>query len=48
MFIDIDKLIKLVKALTSARFHGRIILSFEAGNIVHIKKEETLKAADLN
>jgi hypothetical protein len=47
MHISIDKLIELVKSLTSAQFFGKLVISIEHGRITSIKKEETLKATDL-
>jgi hypothetical protein len=35
--------INLIKAAVRDRFYGRITLHFEAGKIVHMKREQTLK-----
>ncbi len=38
-----DWLIKLINAASQNRFYGRIALHFEAGKLVHVKREETMK-----
>jgi len=38
---------RLLARLGRERFYGKLTLSFEAGNIVSLRKEETLKPADL-
>jgi hypothetical protein len=38
---------RLLARLGRDRFYGKLTLSFEAGNIVSLRKEETLKPADL-
>jgi hypothetical protein len=37
------KIIELIKSLVDSRFYGKITISFEAGNITLIRKEETMK-----
>jgi len=39
--------IRLLARLGRERFYGKVTLSFEAGNIATIRKEETLKANEL-
>jgi len=39
--------IRLLARLGRERFYGKLTISFEAGNIVSLRKEETLKPADL-
>jgi len=36
-------IMKLIKELINNRYYGKLIISFQAGKIVHAKKEETLK-----
>ncbi len=38
-----DWLKNIIKEATSKQFYGKIHLHFEAGRLVHIKREETLK-----
>ena len=38
-----QKLIEIIKGLTSAKFYGKLIIRFEAGNVVLLTKEENLK-----
>jgi hypothetical protein len=38
-----SKLVDLLMSLTSALFYGTVTIKFEAGKIVHVKKEESLK-----
>jgi hypothetical protein len=35
--------IKILKQLIESRFYGKVVLSFECGKIVLVKKEETIK-----
>ena len=37
------KLIKIIRDLTSAKFYGKLIIRFEAGNVVLLTKEENIK-----
>lgn len=37
-----------INNLVESRFYGKVTLSFEAGNITTVKKEETLKPPKLN
>jgi hypothetical protein len=37
------KLLEMLKELTENRFFGRLEIIFNAGKIVHVKKEESLK-----
>jgi len=39
--------IRLLAKLGREGFYGKLTISFEAGNIVSLRKEETLKPADL-
>ena len=43
-----NEAIDLIRQLTSDRFYGALTLKFEAGRIVTIKKEQTLKPTDLS
>lgn len=38
-----DKLLDIIKALAADRFYGKLVISFEAGSVVHLKKEESVK-----
>ena len=38
-----DKLIDIIKALIAACFWGKLTIHFEAGKVVHLKKEESIK-----
>jgi hypothetical protein len=38
-----DKLFKLIKELIDKKFYGSLLVKFEAGNIVIVKKEESIK-----
>jgi hypothetical protein len=40
---QLKSLLELVKGLTERKFFGRLEIIFNAGKIVHIKKEESLK-----
>ena len=42
-----EKLIKLIKELIENKWYGKIELTVEAGNIVLIRKTETLKLENL-
>ena len=35
--------VDVIKKISSEKFYGKIILQFEAGKIVLIRKEETIK-----
>jgi hypothetical protein len=39
---------RLIQELAQKRFYGNVTLKFEAGKIVLLKKEETLKPTDLS
>lgn len=39
----IEKFIKYVIALTKIKFYGKIIISFENGDIVHLSEKKSLK-----
>jgi hypothetical protein len=39
----LEKFIKYIVALTKVKFYGKVIISFENGNIVHLKEEKSLK-----
>lgn len=43
----LQQTIRLLARLGRERFFGKLTLSFEAGNIVTLRKEETLKPTDL-
>jgi hypothetical protein len=43
MLEQLKKLSDIVRDLILARFYGTIAVKFEAGKIVHIKKEESIK-----
>jgi hypothetical protein len=43
-----DEIIALVRQLIRERFYGALTLKFEAGRITTIKKEQTIKPADLS
>ena len=38
-----DKLIAMIKDLTYSKFWGTLVLRFENGKIVHIRKVENIK-----
>ena len=38
----------LIRELAESRFYGSLTLKFEAGKVVTLKKEETLKPQDLS
>ena len=40
---QLSKLFEMLKKLTSMKFYGSILIKFECGRIVHIKKEENIK-----
>ena len=40
---DMEKLIKLIQALIEKKFYGSIEIKMEAGNIVIVKKTESIK-----
>ena len=39
----LKKLLALIERLIEGRFYGSLMIKFEAGNIVTLKKEETIK-----
>lgn len=39
----LERLIAMLKDLTEKRFFGRIEVVFNAGKVVHVKKEESVK-----
>jgi hypothetical protein len=43
-----NETIELIRQLVRERFYGALTLKFEAGRIVTIKKEQTLKPNDLS
>jgi hypothetical protein len=43
----LQQTIRLLARLGRERFFGKLTLSFEAGNIVTLRKEETLKPNEL-
>jgi len=40
-------IVKLIRKLEEENFYGELILQLERGNIVSIRREETLKLKDL-
>lgn len=38
-----NKLINLIKELITKKFYGSLLIKFESGKIVYIKKEQTIK-----
>ena len=45
--VALQQTIRLLARLGREKFFGKLTLSFEAGNIVVLRKEETLKPNDL-
>jgi hypothetical protein len=43
MEAKIERLLKLVMTLTERLFYGTLTIKFEAGKIVQVKKEESIK-----
>lgn len=43
-----NETIELLKNLSREGFYGAVTIKFEAGNVVYVKKEETLKPANLS
>lgn len=43
-----DEAISLIRQLARERFYGALTLKFEAGRITTIKKEQTIKPANLS
>ena len=41
--VQLDKVADMLKRLTQNCFYGSILLKFENGKIVHVKKEESIK-----
>jgi hypothetical protein len=39
----INKFVQLLMSLTETLFYGTVTIKFEAGKIVHVKKEESIK-----
>lgn len=39
----IDKIVSMLKQFIVDHFYGKLILSFEAGKLVHIEKRESIK-----
>jgi len=33
----------MIEEMITGRFYGSLLIKFEAGNIVHLKKEESIK-----
>ena len=40
---QLRKLTELISGLMNGKFFGQIVIKFEAGKIVNLKKEESLK-----
>jgi len=43
-----NETIELIRHLVRERFYGAVTIKFEAGNVVYLKKEETIKPANLS
>jgi len=43
-----NETIELLKRLAREHFYGAVTVKFEAGNVVYLKKEETLKLSNLS
>jgi hypothetical protein len=43
-----NEAIELIRQLSRERFYGALTLKFEAGRITTMKKEQTIKPADLS
>ncbi len=43
LLFDIKRITEIIEQLISGRFYGSIIMKFEDGRILYIKKEETIK-----
>jgi len=43
-----DEALNLIRQLVRERFYGALTLKFEAGRITTIKKEQTIKPANLS
>ena len=43
-----NQALDLIRQLSGERFYGALTLRFEAGRITTIKKEQTIKPADLS
>jgi hypothetical protein len=44
----LNEAIELIRQLAQERFYGAITLKFEAGKVILLRKEETLKPANLS
>ena len=40
---SLDKVIEIVKILIKNEFYGTLVIRFENGKAVHLKKEESIK-----
>lgn len=43
MLEQLKKISDIIRDLISTRFYGSVLIKFEAGKIVHVKKEESIK-----
>ena len=43
-----NQAIELIRRLVSERFYGAVTVKFEAGHVVCLKKEETIKPTNLS
>jgi hypothetical protein len=43
-----NEVIELIRHLVRERFYGAVTIKFEAGNVVCLKNEETIKTANLS
>ena len=41
--INYDKLIKMIQELIEGKFFGELLIKFESGNVVILKKTESIK-----
>jgi len=42
----LKKLLAFIEKLVYGKFYGKIVISFEAGKIIHLKKEESIKLSE--
>jgi hypothetical protein len=43
MLDQAKKISEIIRDLILARFYGSVLIKFEAGKIVHVKKEESIR-----
>lgn len=39
---QLKKVLEMIKGLTKKTFYGKLVITFNAGKIVHVKKEESI------